>query len=127
MPYALGGGLMRKLLAVAAPLTLGLGWLIAAEKAPEKFVFETKQGNVIFLHEKHAKQEKEGCKACHDKLWPQKKGTPLNFKTGMHKPAEAKGISCGACHAPKPKGTAFETKGNCVKCHAKKSAATKAG
>jgi hypothetical protein len=35
----------------------------------------------------------------------------------MHKPAEAAKKSCGHCH--NPEGPAFETKGNCAKCHVK--------
>lgn len=115
---------MRKLLAVLTPLTIASCLLFAAdEKAPEKFVFETKNGNVTFLHQKHSEREKEKCKACHDKLWPQKKGAPLNFKAGVHKIAETKKTSCGACHYPG--GTAFESKGNCAKCHVKGAAAPK--
>jgi c(7)-type cytochrome triheme protein len=115
---------MRKLLAVLAPLTIASGLLIAAEeKASEKIVYETKNGNVTFLHEKHSKQEKAGCKACHDKLWPQKKAV-LGYKAGVHKVAETKKTSCGACHHAG--GPTFESKGNCVKCHVKKSAAPKA-
>jgi c(7)-type cytochrome triheme protein len=115
---------MRKLLAVLVPLTISSCLLFGAEeKASEKIVFETKNGNVTFLHQKHSEQDKEKCKACHDKLWPQKKGVALGYKAGVHKVAETKGTSCGACH--KPKGVAFESKGNCVKCHAKKTAAPK--
>lgn len=119
---------MRKFIAALLPLTFACGALLAAEeKASEKIVFETKNGNVTFLHQKHSEREKEKCKACHDKLWPQKKGTPLNYKAGVHKVAETKGVSCGACHAPKPKGTSFESKGNCAKCHVKGAAAAKKG
>jgi c(7)-type cytochrome triheme protein len=113
---------MRKILAALAPLAVASGLLFAAEeKASEKIVYETKQGTVTFLHEKHSKRQKEGCKACHDKLWPQKKGAALGYKAAVHKTAEAKKTSCGTCHHPG--GPSFESKGNCVKCHAKKGAA----
>jgi len=98
---------------------LACGFLSAQEKkAPAKpIVFETKQGKVSFSHTAHEKSVKGGCAACHDKLFPQDAKAPLNFKAGVHKPAEQKGTSCGACH--KPGGTSFETKGNCAKCHVK--------
>ena len=54
---------------------------------------------------------------CHDKLFKQDAKAPLNFKAAIHKTAEAEKTSCGACHHPG--GTAFETKGNCAKCHVK--------
>lgn len=92
-----------------------------AKKAPGKLVFEAKQGKVTFDHATHLKAEKNDCKACHDKLFPQDAKAPLNFKAGVHKPAEAKGTSCGACH--KAGGTSFESKGNCAKCHVKAGAA----
>ncbi|MCE5307570.1 MAG: hypothetical protein LLG20_07995 [Acidobacteriales bacterium] len=85
--------------------------------APQKMVFAAKNGNVTFNHAAHVKRAKEDCKTCHPKLWPQAKG-PLNYKVGVHKPAEAKKISCGACH--NAAGPAFESKGNCAKkCHVK--------
>ncbi len=91
------------------------------KEAPAKMIFTAKTGNVTFDHAAHAKRVKEDCKTCHPKLWPEAKGD-LNFKAGMHKPAEAKQISCGACH--RAGGVAFETKGNCTtKCHVKKAAA----
>lgn len=98
-------------------------FLSAQEKtAPAKpNVFETKQGKVTFSHTSHVKAAKGDCKVCHDKLFPQDAKAPLNFKAGLHKPAEQKGTSCGACH--KAGGTSFETKGNCVKCHVKAAAA----
>jgi len=98
----------------------------AAEKKlepPSKMVFVAKTGNVTYDHAAHVKRVKDDCKTCHPKLWPQAKGN-LNYKAGMHKPAEAKKISCGACHHAG--GVAFETKGNCTtKCHVK--AAVKKG
>jgi hypothetical protein len=64
------------------------------KKEPEKLVFNSKFGNVTFLHAKHAEREKGDCTVCHDKLWPQDAKAPLNYKEGMHKPAEAKKTSC---------------------------------
>jgi c(7)-type cytochrome triheme protein len=91
-----------------------------AAKAPGKLVFPAKNGNVTFDHATHVKAEKGDCKVCHDKLFKQDAKAPLNFKAGMHKPAETAKTSCGACHHPG--GTAFETKGNCNKCHVKAAA-----
>ena len=80
--------------------------------------------NILYImaddHAAHAKREKNDCKVCHPGLFQQSAKAPLNFKAGMHKPAEAKKISCGNCHHPG--GKAFETKGNCAKCHVKAAA-----
>jgi c(7)-type cytochrome triheme protein len=91
---------------------------LAAEKPPEKIVFETKMGNVTLQHVKHIERAKNDCKVCHDKLFPQSRA-PINYKAGMHKPAEANKTACGACHVAG--GTAFATAGNCsnTKCHVK--------
>jgi len=91
-----------------------------ATKPPGKLTFTAKTGNVTFDHAPHVKAEKGDCKACHDKLFKQDSKAPLNFKAGMHKPAETAKTSCGACH--RPGGTSFETKGNCTKCHVKAAA-----
>ena len=90
--------------------------LQSAEKTPDKLVFESKMGNVTFDHTKHVERVNKDCAQCHDKLFPQSKA-PLNFKAGMHKPAEAKKASCAGCHVEG--GLAFVTKGNCKKCHVK--------
>jgi c(7)-type cytochrome triheme protein len=104
-------------LAVLVSLCLALNLLgQAATKAPDKIVFDAKMGKVTFDHAKHLEREKSDCKVCHDKIFPQSKA-PLNFGAGMHKPAEAKKASCAACHIAG--GKAFETKGNCNKCHVK--------
>lgn len=105
-----------------AALCVALGfWGTAAfaggAKAPEKITFAAKNGNVIFNHEAHTKRANNDCSACHDKLFPQDSKAPLNFKAGMHKPAEAAKASCAGCHIAG--GAAFETKGNCAKCHVK--------
>ena len=116
---------MRHIIAVTAVLTLFGGLALVAEekqekKAPSKLTFTAKTGNITYDHTAHAKREKNDCKVCHDKLWPQDAKAPLNFKAGMHKPAEAKKSSCASCHVTG--GKAFETKGNCTKCHAKPAA-----
>lgn len=103
-------------------LILGLltfGGVAAADKEPpETIEFESKMlGNVTFNHVKHIEREGNDCTVCHDKLFPQSR-EPINFKAGMHKPAEAKKESCAACHVAG--GKAFETKGNCKNCHVKK-------
>jgi len=107
---------MRELIAFIATVVLLVAVALAAQ-APEKLVFESKYGNVTFDHAGHAKRAKGDCTVCHDKLFPQSRA-PLKFKEGMHKPAEAKRISCGACH--RPGGEAFASQGNCVRCHGKK-------
>jgi c(7)-type cytochrome triheme protein len=103
-------------------LTAGLVALVlvgfAAEKPPEKLVFESKMGNVTFQHVKHIERAKNDCKVCHEKLFPQSRA-PINFKAGMHKTAEANKTACAACHVAG--GTTFATAGNCSnsKCHLK--------
>jgi c(7)-type cytochrome triheme protein len=100
----------------AAMLLGGLVVLVAAD-APEKLVFQTKMGNVTYLHAKHAERAKGDCTACHEKLFQQSAKAPLNYKAGMHKTAEAAKTSCAACHVAG--GTAFATAGSCAKCHVK--------
>ena len=111
---------MKTLLAVMTVAVVLTGLLaLAADTGPEKLVFTSKMGNITFQHAKHNERAKGDCKVCHDKLWPQSAKAPLNFKEGMHKPAEAKKISCGACHTAG--GASFSTVGNCTnsKCHVK--------
>ena len=91
-----------------------------AADAPKTLVFKAKPGNVTFDHTQHVERAKNDCKTCHDKLFPQDKSAPLNFKAGTHKPAEKAMSSCGGCHHTG--GMAFETKGNCNKCHVKAKA-----
>lgn len=113
---------MKKTIAIVLGLSLllAVGTLFAEEKTPPKeLVFQAKMGNVTFNHAKHVERAKGDCKTCHPKLFPQDAKAPLNFKAGMHKPAEANKTACGACHHAG--GTAFETKGNCAKCHVKKA------
>lgn len=100
-------------------------WSLSAQqkkKEPERLVFQSKFGNVVYLHAKHTEREKGDCTVCHDKLWPQDAKAPLSYKEGMHKPAEAKRTSCAFCHVAG--GKAFASVGNCNKCHAKPGAKT---
>jgi c(7)-type cytochrome triheme protein len=110
---------MRCLIGSFLISVVALGVLAQEKKPPAKLVFETKVGNVTYDHAAHLKRANGDCKACHDKLWPQEKA-PLNFKAGVHKPAEAGKTSCGACHYAG--GHAFESKANCNKCHVKVAA-----
>jgi c(7)-type cytochrome triheme protein len=117
---------MRKLIASAALLSMiaFVGTLAQTKKAvtpPSKLTFQAKNGNVAYDHAAHLKREKGECKVCHPAQWPQDAKAPLKWRAGMHKPAEAAKTSCGACH--RAGGAAFETKGNCTKCHAKPAAA----
>lgn len=104
------------LLLVTLALLVAAG-IQAADDPPDKLVFESKMGNVTFDHATHVERQKEECTNCHDKLFPQSR-EPLNFKAGMHKPAEAKKASCAGCHVAG--GQAFESKGKCNTCHVKK-------
>lgn len=91
-----------------------IGGLLAQQ---DKLVFQSKMGNVTFDHTAHVKRANNDCATCHDKLFQKSATAPLNFKANMHKTAETAMTSCGACHHPG--GKAFETKGNCGKCHVK--------
>jgi c(7)-type cytochrome triheme protein len=106
---------MRTLSLFLLTLTTAIAFnLVAAQ--PDKIVFNAKNGNVTFDHQAHAARAKSDCTACHDKLFPQSKAA-INFKAGLHKTAEAAKTSCAGCHVAG--GAAFETKGNCGKCHVK--------
>jgi c(7)-type cytochrome triheme protein len=114
---------MRALTATFTFLLIAItGLSISAQqpKPPEKLTFKAKMGDVLFDHAQHVKAAKNNCTTCHDKLWPQSATAPLNFKAGMHKPAEAKHTSCGFCHHPG--GGSFATKDNCNRCHKKGAA-----
>ena len=108
---------MRYLIAsfVAISILGGLGMLAETKTPPAKLVFQARMGNVKYDHAAHSTRAKGNCKVCHDVLFKQSAQAPLNFKPGMHKPAEAAKTSCGFCHHAG--GAAFETKGNCAKCH----------
>jgi c(7)-type cytochrome triheme protein len=109
---------MRSLLPFFTAVFVIFGLLaFAAVKPPEKLVFKAAMGDVTFQHAAHVQRAKGDCKVCHDKLFPQSAQAPLNFKAGMHKPAEASKTACAACHVTG--GTAFATTGNCAKCHVK--------
>ena len=97
---------MRHVIALIIAVTFVGGAMVAAQdkKSPEKLVFQTKSGDVIFTHATHINRAKGECAACHEKLWPQSVKEPLKSSDG-----------CRTCH--RAGGTAFEMKGNCVKCH----------
>ena len=111
---------MRLVLAISTAilLTLSIAGIAQQKTPPAKVLFKTKMGNVTYDHAKHLERAKNDCKVCHDKLFPQSRA-PINYKAGMHKPAEANKTACGACHVAR--GTAFATAGNCsnTKCHVK--------
>jgi c(7)-type cytochrome triheme protein len=93
----------------------GLALFSQEKKTPPPSVtWNTKAGTVVYDHAAHAKREKEDCKVCHDKLFPQS-ADKAQLKFMPHPASETKKASCGFCH--RPGGTAFATKGNCTKCH----------
>jgi c(7)-type cytochrome triheme protein len=105
---------MRRRIAFLMALLTGLALVnVAAQntRPPAKLVFPSKPGNVTFDHAAHAKRAKNGCKTCHDKLWPRSAKVPLKSSDG-----------CRTCH--QAGGAAFEMKGNCAKCHAPEPAKT---
>ena len=108
---------MRYLTLVVICFGITAWGVLAADKAPDKLVFDAKMGNVTFNHASHAAGQKGNCAVCHTKLFPESAAAPLNFKPKIHATAEADKTSCGACH--NPAGPAFAIKGNCAKCHVK--------
>ena len=111
---------MRTLLAIfltSALLLGGFALLGQDKKPPEKITFVAKNGNVTFNHAAHIKRENGNCATCHPKLFPQDSKAALNFKPVCTSPLRPLIPPAEACHAPG--GTAFETKGNCAKCHVK--------
>ncbi len=101
-------------LALLLPIAL-FPVLAQEKKAPESLPYQTKMGKVTYNHVEHAKRVKDDCTTCHDQLFPQSATAPLNYKAAMHRTSETQKTSCGSCH--RPEGTAFESKGNCAKCH----------
>jgi c(7)-type cytochrome triheme protein len=97
---------MRHVLASIVAVTFVGSVMVAAQdqKPPEKLVFQSKRGDVIFAHAAHVDREKGECATCHPKLWLQSSKEPLKSSDG-----------CRTCHHAG--GAAFEMKGNCVKCH----------
>jgi c(7)-type cytochrome triheme protein len=97
---------MRHVLVCVIALTLVGGAMLTAQDRtpPQRLVFQSKGGDVVFTHAAHVGREKGECATCHPKLWPQSAQEPLKSSDG-----------CRTCH--KAGGPAFESKGNCVKCH----------
>ena len=97
---------MRHLITVFIGVALVGNAMAAAQDKipPERLVFQTKAGDVIFIHASHIDRVKGDCATCHDKLWPQSVKEPLKSSDG-----------CRTCHHFF--GKAFKMKGNCVKCH----------
>jgi c(7)-type cytochrome triheme protein len=98
-------------------LLCGRGAAADDKKPPEKLIFQAKPGKVTFNHAAHLKRENNNCKVCHNKLFQESAKAPLDYKAAMHKSAETAKTSCAFCHSAGAK--AFESKGNCAKCHVK--------
>jgi len=81
---------------------------------PESRTLETRVGAARFDHARHVAIGKGDCRSCHNKIFPLAKGV-LNYADNLHATAEQNKTSCGACH--RESGTAFASKGNCLKCH----------
>jgi c(7)-type cytochrome triheme protein len=109
--------LIACLLALGLDGALGVFAQDTKKAPPAKLTFTAKNGNVTFDHAAHLKRVGGDCSACHDTLFKQDAKAPLNFKAGLHVPAETAKTSCGSCH--RAGGAAFKTKANCAKCHMK--------
>jgi c(7)-type cytochrome triheme protein len=91
-----------------------IGAVTALELYAARLVFVAGSGNVTYNHKAHTLRQKFNCLACHVKTFSLYRAS-LNFKEVLHKTAEAEKTSCGQCH--RPGGEAFESRGNCKKCH----------
>jgi hypothetical protein len=69
---------------------------------PDKLVFQ-KPVTTVFPHAAHIERANGDCTTCHDKFWPKLKEESV------------KSAGCKTCH--KAGGVAFESKGNCARCH----------
>jgi len=63
--------------------------LARATDPPCEITFKTKNGDVLFPHQKHVDKVEKKCDVCHDKVFAKDSKAPLNFKDKMHKTAEA--------------------------------------
>ena len=112
------------LFTVSLLMAVAPNWLAFADdqkKPPENTVFQAKNGNVTFSHQKHVDREKGECNVCHPGVFAES-NAPINFKASLHRTAEAAKSSCATCHFEG--GPAFASKGNCGKCHVKGAAPT---
>lgn len=105
---------MTKITLNAMILILSLGYVSAVTAVPPGMMLnfsKSPMGNVMFSGTLHAEKGLT-CDNCHTEIFQQKKGT-AQIKMTDH--SEGKKY-CYTCH----NGTkAFETKGNCSKCHKK--------
>jgi c(7)-type cytochrome triheme protein len=99
---------------LAVLLIIGFG--VAFENYFGTQVFVATNGNVTFNHRVHTIRQNFACWTCHTKPFPPWRGA-LTYTNILHKVAEADKGSCGQCH--RPGGEAFESRGNCTKCHEK--------
>jgi len=108
----------RLFLTAGLAIVLSSGFVLSGDsaQAPDAITYAAKPGAVTFSHAKHVELAENDCKKCHETLFKQERGN-LDYKAGMHKKAEQAGTSCAACHVAG--GSAFESKGNCEKCHEK--------
>lgn len=105
----------RKIVKVIAILVIA-GGVAAVEYYCAKLGYASTYGKVTYDHRIHTIRQKFACWTCHTTPFPFWKG-PLTYAGILHKAAEADKTSCGLCH--RPGGEAFETRGNCKKCHEK--------
>ena len=89
------------------------------DPVPVSIVYETAVGRTPFDHAEHHLEAENDCTACHNRLFPMKRGR-LNYAPDLHRAAEEIGASCGGCHVRG--GDAFESANNCRKCHTNLSA-----
>ncbi len=104
----------RRYLVVAVCVICIIGAVMALEIYAAGLVFVAGSGNVVYNHKAHTIRQKFNCLVCHVKTFPLSR-RPIEYKSVLHKTAEAAKSSCAQCH--RPGGEAFESRGNCKKCH----------
>jgi c(7)-type cytochrome triheme protein len=86
----------------------------ASPGLPGGLQFSSSLGPANFDHAEHIKLAKGDCTSCHNRLFPMSKAD-LQYRNGLHRPAEAARSSCAGCHVAG--GTAFASANNCQRCH----------
>lgn len=113
--FAAAGSCARCHTNLSEPMRPAVVTSSSASALPGALRYPSSLGPASFDHSEHVKLAKGECTSCHNKLFPMAKAD-LQYRAGVHRPAEAARTSCAGCHAPA--GPAFASSGNCQKCHA---------
>lgn len=99
-----------KRIAMAGLMVLMAATLAMAVSAGKSVDWNTSMGKVTFKGDDHAGKGMK-CAECHTKIFKMKKGSAQMKMADLNA-----GKFCGECHNGKK---AFNTAGNCAKCHKK--------